>query len=120
MREAFHRFAIKVSDASGSPWGFALALSAVIIWAISGPFFGYSEIWQLAINTGTTIVTFLMVFLIQHAQDRDTKAIHAKLDEIIRSLPEARDQLIRAEGMAEDALEAVRGKTDAWKKNEDD
>ena len=80
----FSQAANKVSDWAGSPGGFSLALGAMIVWAALGPLVGYSEVWQLAVNTGTTIVTFLMVFIIQNSQNRDTRALQIKMDELIR------------------------------------
>jgi low affinity Fe/Cu permease len=85
MEQTFNRMAGAVAHATGRPWAFALCVASVVIWAASGPIFQYSETWQLIINTGTTIVTFLMVFLIQNTQNRDGAAIQAKLDELIRS-----------------------------------
>ena len=84
LNEKFRKFATKVSNIAGTPKAFIVALTAIIIWAVSGPAFNYSNSWQLTINTGTTIVTLLMVFLIQNTQNRDSKAIHIKLDELIR------------------------------------
>src|ERR1041384_6153285 len=86
MREWFRRFAHRTADAVGSPWTFFAAIVVVLLWAVTGPYFRYSDTWQLIINTGTTILTFLMVFLIQNTQNRDAKAIHLKLDELIRAL----------------------------------
>ncbi len=82
MGEHFRKFAAKTAHLAGSPGAFLLAVAVVVVWAISGPFLHFSEIWQLTINTGTTIVTFLMVFLIQNAQNRDSRAVHLKLDEL--------------------------------------
>ncbi len=81
----------------GASWSFIIATLGVIIWGISGPFFGFSDTWQLVINTATTVLTFLMVFLIQNTQNRDAQAIHLKLDELIRSLEQARNELIDIE-----------------------
>ena len=89
----FSRIATRVSDFTGSPLAFFLALLAVLAWGISGPFFQFSEVWQLVINTSTTIITFLLVFLIQHSQNRDTKAMHKKLDELIRAIDKADNKL---------------------------
>ena len=91
MRERFARVASRVSDTVGSPWAFLIAVATVIVWAVTGPIFHYSDTWQLVINTGTTIVTFLMVFLIQNTQNRDTKAMHLKLDELLRAVKGARE-----------------------------
>jgi low affinity Fe/Cu permease len=91
----------------GSAWAFASAILIILIWALTGPMFHYSNTWQLIINTGTTIVTFLMVFLIQNTQNRDAKAAHLKLDEIIRALKGARNQLIDLEKLSDEDLTAV-------------
>ena len=104
LRERFRRFACSTADSMGSPWMFFLAVAIVLVWAVSGPLFGYSDSWQLIINTGTTILTFLMVFLIQNTQNRDAKAIHLKLDELIRGVEGARTRLVRLEDMTDDEL----------------
>jgi low affinity Fe/Cu permease len=83
MHTAFHKFAQQTSAAVGSPWAFAVAVAAIVIWAVMGPAVGFSTTWQLVINTGTTIVTFLIVFLIQNTQNRESQAIQLKLDELI-------------------------------------
>jgi low affinity Fe/Cu permease len=88
----------------GASWAFAVALVVIILWAITGPFFHYSDTWQLVINTATTIITFLMVFLIQNTQNRDAKAIHLKLDELIRSTSKARNVLIDLQNMGDEEL----------------
>jgi low affinity Fe/Cu permease len=88
----------------GSPWAFATALLVIIVWALSGPVFGFSETWQLVINTGTTIVTFLMVFMIQNTQNRDMRTLHLKLDELLRGVEGARDSLIELEALSDDEL----------------
>jgi low affinity Fe/Cu permease len=108
MGDIFERLAAKVASATGRPMAFALALSIIIVWAISGPVFHWSDTWQLVINTGTTIVTFLMVFLIQNAQNRDGSAIQAKLDELIRAVGHARNEFIGIEHLTEKELNAVR------------
>jgi len=95
--------------ATGGRWGFLSALTVVIVWAVSGPYFRFSENWQLVINTGTTIVTFLMVFLIQNAQNRESKAIHIKLDELILSTRRARNELIDVEHLTEGQLDKLAG-----------
>ena len=107
MRDRFHKFALKISSACGSPYAFSFALIAIVIWIFSGPFFGYSDTWQLIINTGTTIITFLMVFLIQNTQNRDARAIHLKLDELIRANDHARNQLIELEELSDEDLDNV-------------
>jgi low affinity Fe/Cu permease len=100
----FERFAARASRASGSSAGFVLAALAVVVWAISGPMFGFSQTWQLVINTGTTIVTFLMVFLIQHAQNKDSRAVHLKLNELIASHEYASNRLVAIEDLDEESL----------------
>lgn len=110
MNDLFRRFSHRVSLAAGSSWAFILAISVVIIWAISGPIFHFSETWQLIINTGTTIVTFLMVFLVQNAQNRDAKAIHLKLDELIYGSKGARDKIIDAEDLSDEELQSLKDK----------
>ena len=90
-RERFAHASTWVSHVAGTAWAFLLAAAVVIAWAVTGPLFGFSDTWQLVINTGTTIVTFLMVFLIQHTQNRDTRAMHLKLDELLRAVEGARE-----------------------------
>lgn len=103
----FDRFAHSVAHASGRPLTFAVAVGVVILWAVTGPLFGFSETWQLVINTGTTIVTFLMVFLVQATQNRDGEAIQAKLDELIL-VSSAENTLIGAESLSEAELTRLR------------
>jgi low affinity Fe/Cu permease len=105
-RGAFQVVAQSTSTAVGSAWAFIAATGLVLVWAAAGPFFGFSDAWQLAINTSTTISTFLMVFLIQNTQNRDARAMHLKLDELVRSLNEARNDLIDVE-QADDATVAL-------------
>src|SRR5687767_5478329 len=107
MRDAFRHFANRVSDWTGSPWAFISAVAAILGWAATGPLFGYSDSWQLVINTGTTIVTFLMVFLIQNTQNRDAKAIHLKLDELLRGVKGARTSLVDLEELSERELDEL-------------
>jgi low affinity Fe/Cu permease len=103
----FHYFANSTSHAAGHPATFALAILTIVAWGISGPIFGFSDTWQLVINTGTTIVTFLMVFLIQNTQNRESKAVQLKLDEIIRSLAGAHNTLINLEELDEKELDSM-------------
>src|SRR6476659_7992107 len=104
IRDAFAR---KTSNILGSAWAFVIALLIIVVWAATGPTFHYSDTWQLIINTGTTIVTFLMVFLIQNTQNRDAKAVHLKLDELIRALGPARNKLVDLEKLSDDQLQAL-------------
>lgn len=108
MNEFFRKFAHKTSELAGTSWVFSLALLIVLVWAVTGPIFHFSYTWQLFINTITTIVTFLMVFLVQNTQNRDAKAMHLKLDELIKALGKARDKLIDAEDLSDEELEKYR------------
>ena len=103
-RDAFRVFARHASVILGSAWAFCAAILIIVIWALTGPTFHFSDTWQLIINTGTTIVTFLMVFLIQNTQNRDAKAVHLKLDELIRALKGARNKLVDLEELSDDEL----------------
>jgi low affinity Fe/Cu permease len=107
VRGFFRRFAACVSAAVGSPWAFLLAAGTVVVWAALGPHYGYSDTWQLIINTGTTIVTFLMVFLIQNSQNRDARAIHLKLDELLRAVKGARTGLVDLEELSDEELDRL-------------
>ncbi|MCG3116472.1 MAG: low affinity iron permease family protein [Candidatus Manganitrophus sp. SA1] len=107
-RELFRKFAHKTSEAVGSPAAFIAAVAIILLWVFSGPLFHFSDTWQLIINTGTTIITFLMVFLIQNTQNRDAKAIHLKLDELIRSAQGARNGMIDLEDLSDEEIEAFR------------
>jgi low affinity Fe/Cu permease len=107
IQDAFAAFARHASVVLGSAWAFSTALLIIVLWGITGPAFGFSDTWQLIINTGTTIVTFLMVFLIQNTQNRDSKAVHLKLDELIRALKGARNHLVDLEKMPEDDLKKL-------------
>jgi len=107
LKDAFARIAEKASQATGSFWAFCLALTVIIVWALTGPLFGFSETWQLIINTGTTIVTFLMVFLIQHAQNKENRALQLKLNELIAATRGASNRLIDVEDLSEHEIEAL-------------
>jgi low affinity Fe/Cu permease len=104
IREWFRRFANWTAVAMGSPWAFVGGVVIILVWGVTGPLFKYSDTWQLVINTGTTIVTFLMVFLIQNTQNRDGKAIQLKLDELIRSAKGARNRLVELENCSDEEL----------------
>jgi len=107
MDELFRKFAARVSQFAGSPWTFITAVLILLIWGISGPVFGFSDTWQLVINTGTTIITFLMVFLIQNTQNRDSKAINLKLDELIRAVRDAHLDMIDLEDLNDEDLKKL-------------
>lgn len=107
MQDAFRVFARRTSTVLGSAWAFCGAILIIVVWALTGPTFHFSDTWQLIINTGTTIVTFLMVFLIQNTQNRDAKAAHLKLDELIRALHGARNHLVDLEEMSDDELKKL-------------
>jgi low affinity Fe/Cu permease len=115
----FANFANRASTFAGHYITFLAAMAVILVWAVSGPLFGFSETWQLVINTGTTIVTFLMVFLIQNTQNRDALAMHLKLDEIIRAVEAADDTLIRAEDETVEELEALKQKYEALSRQHD-
>ena len=108
MRRFFNQCATKTSVGAGHPITFSAAVAVIIVWAATGPVFRYSDTWQLVINTGTTIVTFLMVFLIQNSQNRDAAAMQAKLDELLRAVDKAREQFIGIEHLTDDQIELVR------------
>jgi len=107
MEEKFQRFTRKIERAVGSPWAFLAALVSVVVWAGFGPFYGFSDTWQLVCNTGSTIVTYLLVFIIQATQTNDTKAIHTKLDELIR-VTDARNEIMLAEDISPAELEQLK------------
>ena len=107
MNELFRKFAHKTSQIVGTSWVFFLAVLIIVVWGITGPMFHYSDTWQLVINTGTTIITFLMVFLIQNTQNRDAKAIHLKLDELIKGVKGARTGFVNLEELSDKELEQL-------------
>lgn len=108
MPERFRKFSNKVSDIAGSVYAFALAIMVIVAWATTGPIFNFSDTWQLIINTGTTVVTFLMVFLIQNTQNRDNRALHSKLDELIIHTLGAHNKLTMAEDFSDDELKHIK------------
>jgi low affinity Fe/Cu permease len=127
MDKIFTHIATRIANASGQPITFMLALGLIIVWAATGPAFHYSDTWQLIVNTSTTIVTFLMVFLIQNSQNRDASAMQAKLDELIRSVDKAREQFIGIEHLTDleiceirDALEKEVGDAEDKQRTADD
>jgi low affinity Fe/Cu permease len=107
VSDAFRVFARRSSDLLGSPWAFVMAILVIVVWGATGPTFHFSDTWQLIINTGTTIVTFLMVFIIQNTQNRDAKAVHLKLDEIIRAIKGARNELVDLEELSDEDLKKL-------------
>jgi low affinity Fe/Cu permease len=108
MNDSFRKFAVKCSTWMGSSWACMAGLATIVVWAATGPLFHFSDTWQLVINTGTTVVTFLMVFIIQYTQNRDTQAIHLKLDELLRALEAARNGMINVENNTDEQLEEIK------------
>lgn len=107
MNDRFRKFAHRISDILGRPLAFIVALIIVLVWASTGSIFNFSDTWQLVINTGTTVITFLMVFIIQNTQNRDAKTIHLKLDELIRANAEARNRIIDLEDVTDDEIKKL-------------
>src|SRR5689334_7022757 len=107
IRDSFRHFARKSSEVLGTAWAFIGSLIIIAVWGLTGPMFHFSDTWQLIINTGTTIVTFLMVFLIQNTQNRDAKAMHLKLDELIRAIEGARNRLVDLENLSDEELKQL-------------
>jgi low affinity Fe/Cu permease len=108
FNSAFTQFAKAASRATGRPITFIIAVTIIVVWALTGPIFDYSDTWQLVINTGTTIITFLMVFLIQNTQNRDAEAVQLKLDELIRAVGQAQNELMDIEELDDEELESIR------------
>jgi low affinity Fe/Cu permease len=119
MRRFFNMCATTISTAAGQPLTFITAAGVILVWAVTGPLFHYSDTWQLIINTGTTIVTFLMVFLIQNSQNRDGAAMQAKLDELLRAVDKAREQFIGIEHLTDQQIELVRTALERYAKDAD-
>ena len=107
IRDAFRSFAHRSSSLLGSAWAFCGAVLVIVVWLVTGPAFHFSDTWQLIINTATTVITFLMVFLIQNTQNRDAKAVHLKLDELIRAVKGARNQLVDLENLSDEDLKKL-------------
>ena len=108
--KGFHVFATQAANWVGTKWAFLGAILVIVAWVVSGPYFHYSDTWQLVINTGTTVITFLVVFLIQNTQNRDARAIHLKLDEIIKSIDQAQNEMIDIEHLSDDELQKLADK----------
>jgi low affinity Fe/Cu permease len=115
----FYELARHASMLAGTPTAFLLACTVVIVWAVTGPLFGFSDTWQLVINTGTTIATFLMVFLLQNTQNRDARALHLKLDELLRSVKRARNRLIDLEDCTDEEIEQLERQFRAFRTREE-
>jgi low affinity Fe/Cu permease len=107
VSDAFRVFARRSSRMLGSAWAFAAAVLVILVWLLTGPIFHFSDTWQLIINTATTVITFLMVFLIQNTQNRDAKAVHLKLDELIRAVKDARNELVDLEDLSDEELQKL-------------
>jgi low affinity Fe/Cu permease len=107
MKNTFRKWAEFTAHAMGSPWAFLVAVLTIVLWCVTGPYFKYSDTWQLAINTSTTIITFLMVFLIQNTQNRETRIVGLKLDELLRGVEGARTGLVRLDHMSDEELDDV-------------
>ena len=118
MHDLFRRLAARSSAAMGSPWAFTSAVAIIVLWAVTGPLFLFSDTWQLAINTGTTIVTFLMVFIIQNTQNRDALALHLKLDELLRAVAEARTSLVDLEDLSDEEITRLQQQFRALRESE--
>ena len=120
VRDAFRCFAQRASELLGSAWAFCGAVLVIVVWLVTGPTFHFSDTWQLIINTATTVITFLMVFLIQNTQNRDAKAMHLKLDELIRAVKGARNQLVDLEDLSDDDLKKLERQFKSLRKQAED
>src|SRR5438067_877600 len=120
VSDAFRIIARRSSIVLGSAWAFAGALLVILVWVLTGPTFHFSDTWQLIINTATTVITFLMVFLIQNTQNRDAKAVHLKLDEVIRALKGARNQLVDLENLSDEELKKLEKQFQRMRKRAED
>ena len=120
VRDAFRCFAHRASVLLGSAWAFCGAVLVIVVWLVTGPTFHFSDTWQLIINTATTVITFLMVFLIQNTQNRDAKAMHLKLDELIRAVTGARNQLVDLENLSDDDLKKLEEQFQGLRKQAED
>jgi low affinity Fe/Cu permease len=120
MKELFRKFSNNTAIKMGSPEAFLLGVVIIAVWAISGPLFHYSDSWQLVINTGTTIITFLMVFLIQATQNRDARAMHLKLDELLRAVSEARTGMVALEDSSDEAIDELKEEFSKMREDEAD
>ncbi|WP_136523374.1 low affinity iron permease family protein [Geomonas ferrireducens] len=116
LKDTFHTFARSSAEALGSPYAFAIAIAILLVWAGMGPIFGFSDTWQLIINTATTIVTFLMVFLIQNTQNRDARALHLKLDELLKAQKGARNSLVDLEDLSDHELDRLQAEFERIRK----
>ena len=120
IQEQFRLFAHKTAVMAGSPWAFTTGVALVLLWAITGHWFDYSENWQLVVNTGTTIITFLMVFIIQNTQARDSRELHVKLDELLRAVADARTGVIRSDDLTDEELDRLHAELRAVAARADD
>ena len=116
MNDWFRRVSHALADAFGSPWAFFVAAIFIVVWAVTGPLFGFSDAWQLIANTVTNVVTFLMVFVIQSSQNRDTRATQLKLDELLRAVTNARSSLINLESLSDDEMDSLQRQFEALRR----
>jgi low affinity Fe/Cu permease len=120
MRTMFTRIAAWIATAAGQPMTFLAAVAIIVVWAVTGPLFHFSDTWQLVVNTGTTIITFLMVFLIQNSQNRDAAAMQAKLDELLRAVDKAREKFIGIEHLTDQQIDLIRTALERYAKDAGD